>query len=31
MGDKGKRDKDKGNRQKKVKLEKELKGKQDKK
>ena len=31
MGDKGKRDKDKGNRQKKAKQEKKLKGKQDKK
>ena len=31
MGDKGKRDKEKGNRQKKAKQEKKLKGKQDKK
>jgi len=31
MGDKGKKDKDKGSRQKKAKLEKKLKGKQDKK
>jgi len=31
MGDKGKKDKDKGNKQKKAKLEKKLKGKQDRK